>query len=59
MNDLRECPFCGGDAKLIPCETEFGDFSCVQCDDCDAQIIGKNCVERWNNRAPEQQGRLC
>lgn len=58
MEELKKCPFCGGDAMFAVGETDFGDFSYVRCHGCDAQMSGAHCVARWNNRAPERQGHL-
>ncbi len=37
MDELKNCPFCGGDADLIATDGRYGTFVCVACTICDAQ----------------------
>ncbi len=56
MFELKPCPFCGGEARLIHA-TEYpsGDRYRVACSDCGATtwpriICGKNAIAAWNRR---------
>lgn len=62
MNDLKPCPFCGGEANYLT--ENFGEYVWVRCGVCGVQtskyyknaiIDGKNGEERvttaWNRRA--------
>lgn len=37
MNELKPCPFCGGDAELKASSGRYGYFICAVCRVCDAQ----------------------
>ena len=55
MEELKRCPFCGGEAKLM----KMGYPHWVYCEDCGARVHGrvvgevdgeKASVEAWNRR---------
>ena len=60
MADLRDCPFCGGDAKRFDIdEGENAGGSCIACTRCLASgnvEFGRkeNFVSNWNRRADTQ-----
>lgn len=60
MGDLRDCPFCGGDAERIDiAEGENAGGSCIACTRCLASgnvEFGRkeNFVSNWNRRANTQ-----
>lgn len=56
---LKNCPFCGGEAKLYPPTyaednpSEIVGPACVNCHDCCAAIVGTwedDAIEAWNRR---------
>ena len=53
--ELRPCPFCGGErVELICMGTRDDDPHLVECDDCDATASGmdrEEAVANWNRRA--------
>lgn len=58
MDNLKPCPFCGGDAEYM----RFGDKrnSCViRCTECSCELEtgeeGDLCGTQWNNRPQEQK----
>ena len=58
-NDLRPCPFCGGEAHAALAAYAGGATAHVVCDACGAKVYGygrderglRDAVERWNRRA--------
>ena len=50
MNELKKCPFCGGEAEL---EWE-GDSYVISCKECNAEMAfeptRESAVEAWNRR---------
>jgi len=62
MNELRECPFCGGTAELLEIPSEEHIAYCVHCPYCDtyrgdADMVNycdyDEVVDKWNTRAPD------
>lgn len=61
MNNLRKCPFCGGEADLLDYGLS-GARKVVQCSDCGARTRafdpkvkrGENAVDAWNRRYYEE-----
>lgn len=56
MSDLKPCPFCGMDAKIIHEADDDGDqFYYVYCLGCDAETAGyetrEEATNAWNRRA--------
>lgn len=53
---LRECPFCGGEAKVAKTELEGFEIRCTKCP-CDFGrfwfVTEVEAVEAWNRRAGE------
>lgn len=56
-HQLASCPFCGGNAKIVPMSKQRGKwFGYVQCEnvlECGAEIGGcdlKEAIRRWNER---------
>lgn len=37
MEDLKSCPFCGGEAEIVAVDGRYGDFVFAACSMCDAQ----------------------
>ena len=64
MSELRECPFCGGEAELVNYGLT-GKFEVVQCVDCGARTRvfdpdikrGESVIEAWNRRASDDSKR--
>ena len=57
LKKLRECPFCGGEAKEILILGRDG-VSCVECGAmfrAEWEEEAKDVVNRWNNRATETE----
>ena len=58
-NDLRPCPFCGGEAHAALAAYASGATAHVVCDGCGAKVYGysrgerglRDAVESWNRRA--------
>lgn len=60
MFELDECPFCGGEARILHGGLKF--MATVECCDCGAEIkaIDENdpvklAVEKWNRRTPKKE----
>lgn len=53
--ELKPCPFCGGEA----CEGDHGDYleAFVYCQSCDLYMQGNkyNVVEKWNKRVRKEE----
>lgn len=55
MNELKTCPFCGGEARV---HTFYKDY-CVYCTKCNASTIKYSpkkemAIEAWNRRAEDE-----
>ena len=58
-NDLKPCPFCGGEAHAALAAYASGATAHVVCDGCGAKVYGysrserglRDAVESWNRRA--------
>lgn len=58
MNELKPCPFCGGEAKLlrgeIPPTRAIAHF--IKCQKCGCNLISRyqanDVISEWNTRAP-------
>lgn len=58
-NDLRPCPFCGGEAHASLAAYASGATAHALCDGCGAVVLGygrgerglRDAVKRWNRRA--------
>ena len=37
MDELKNCPFCGGEAEIKATDGRYGIFVCIACSICDAQ----------------------
>jgi Lar family restriction alleviation protein len=53
MTELKPCPFCGGEAKLI---SEYANAHYVECKNCWASVwrscpTHEEAIEVWNRRA--------
>ena len=60
---LKPCPFCGGDAEVLPCAVVFEsvEYWFVKCSECEARSCADEkwaVVEAWNRRANEEGGRM-
>ena len=64
MRELRECPFCGGEARLM-CDFECGvESKTVKCIKCGAKVNNffkyneerstKEAVDAWNRRVSDE-----
>lgn len=55
MNELKPCPFCGGEAELIP-GLAYGEVNGYECGCCDCNFTcglhdtEEESVEHWNTR---------
>lgn len=64
MSDLKPCPFCGGEARLLDARPNHPAF--VYCIDCDVSTSGMarrplrrdnaEAIAAWNRRTPAQSG---
>ena len=56
--ELRKCPFCGGEARIIG---SVGTVFWVKCKECGAETHGEitkqRATEMWNRRAGERDER--
>lgn len=61
MDELKPCPFCGGEAITTVLYTFWGDYQCeVNCQNCRAKIDGErettgkealeDAIAKWNRR---------
>lgn len=59
MNELKPCPFCGGEAGILP----EGDYHEVTCQQCGVFVQGhtyESAIAAWNKRAePEPLHKSC
>lgn len=60
MNELKPCPFCGGDAKLVRREQKYGFYPSggtyyIHCKNClmttQPRCKKEYVIEAWNRRA--------
>lgn len=55
-NELKPCPFCGGEAETDYAHFDYNWFE-VHCNNCDAYVYDYNseekAIEKWNRRANE------
>ena len=55
MEELKRCPFCGGEAAQEAGKDLYGEFECVYCKECSACIKAdtkEEAIAGWNNRKP-------
>lgn len=55
MEELKRCPFCGGEAAQEAGKDLYGEFECVYCKECSACIKAdtkEEAIAEWNNRKP-------
>ena len=57
MDELKPCPFCGGDVPELRGDKEFGWFiACFKCniivDDCKTEA---EAIKAWNRRANDER----
>ena len=72
MEELKRCPFCGGEAKLISNRIEYEDVHAVRCQKCGASIgfnvqefgeyrpgyvFKDNAIAAWNRRVTQNIGK--
>ena len=57
LKNLRECPFCGGEAEHEIFDDGFFAWGRVECKQCGAMLTTppKTVIEAWNNRATEAE----
>ena len=48
MSELKNCPFCNGEAELITSFSEYGVETGASCERCDAYCES---LDKWNTRA--------
>ena len=68
MTNLKQCPFCGGEAERIDIPAEHDDIenagaSCIQCSRCVASTAlhfdrKENLESSWNDRKPTYIGKI-
>ena len=56
MDELKPCPFCGGDAIIKAYHKDYDDKCCiVSCVNCDVETpmyeFRADAIEAWNRRA--------
>lgn len=62
MNELKPCPFCGGEAEVVINKSKQGQTANIHCTHCSCRktllrhpnyegIIEKEAIEAWNRRA--------
>ena len=55
MDELRKCPFCGGEAIEVRSSESYW----VRCSDCDAEIAlcdsSPEAIAAWNRRANDER----
>ena len=54
MNELKPCPFCGGEAHLEQYQDAPEYFAIVRCSQCDIKAVkdtDEEAIEAWNTRA--------
>lgn len=56
MEELKRCPFCGGEAELIKRKSNFPYIHGVWCIGCKCRTSFEKseeiAIEKWNNRKP-------
>lgn len=60
MSELKPCPFCGGNAKLMTYKTPtFGEVFYVACRVCGnetkVKLADEEAIEAWNRRVDNEQ----
>lgn len=58
MNELKPCPFCGGEHILAATHKPIGasEYFMIKCTDCSAEITRtskRKAYEAWNRRAAD------
>ena len=56
MNELKPCPFCGGEVSLVP----EGDYHEIVCDDCQVSMQWRSAdvlADCWNTRYADKEER--
>ena len=59
MNELKPCPFCGGEAEILTAESMHGGYLFgIMCNDCrsrgDVFDTEAEAIKAWNTRADDQ-----
>ena len=60
MSELKPCPFCGGDAKIVYDDNKKWFFITCGNEDCDLIVQGmwhtdlKKAIEEWNRRMTDE-----
>lgn len=55
--ELKPCPFCGGDAKNYKEGFYAAYVTCLNCGVDMCATTEADAIERWNNRAPTQEAK--
>jgi Lar family restriction alleviation protein len=54
MNELKKCPFCGGEAEWATSHKHW-----IECKVCGVESVYSNnsedCIKAWNNRKPAEE----
>ena len=50
MVELRSCPFCGGEIRVVDCGGEYFDFWCFNCLLSMQADTYEEGLEKWNRR---------
>lgn len=59
MEQLKPCPFCGGNAKIMRAECIYFHIYWARCTECNAEINApetdvKQAIDAWNRRANDE-----
>jgi Lar family restriction alleviation protein len=58
---LRPCPFCGGEARLMPTEKMGWVWNEIKCNKCGVSVgyvHESQLIRRWNRRAKPRRGKV-